>query len=103
MGVHPYTISRWKLRKLQPHACVLQAIRLLVMIRIGLPQRARDLIHPPSRGALEILVDRYLAEEQLQLARRRLRKEQRKIGKLAKVVPKVDTQVSSNADLPKPK
>lgn len=59
---------------------------LLVFTRIGGPRSARDLIHPPSRGALEILVDRYLAEEQLQLARRRLAKERRKLAKAAKVV-----------------
>lgn len=90
-GVSPCTFSTWKRGIYSPGPAFLQVARLLVMIRIGLPRSTYDLIHPPSRETLEILVDRFLEWEQLDIARRRLRKEKREAARLAKVAPKLDT------------
>ena len=65
------------------------------MIRIGWPRTTYDLIHPPSRDLLEILVERYLEREQIEITKRQLRKEKRELARLQKVAPKVDTQLPS--------
>jgi hypothetical protein len=85
LGTSPRGFTDWRAERRHPTRSSVQLMAVLVMIRIGGPHSGRDLAQPPCRQALEVLVDRYLAEEQLQLARRRLRKEQRKLAKAKKL------------------